>query len=461
MDDAYLQFWNKYRLNTKAYGVSDADHRLYINHVQMFITAHLGRRLKHLEAADVFGYLAGIAGQRKLEAKQFEQLVESLKILFIESIAADWAFEFPWDTLSFSTDSSSEFTVELKSQDKHVHLSGVQVSSSERSVVEIAAGLFPALFDRFVVEIRMRQYSIRTEQAYAGWIARFLVFHKFKLDSEINVSHIVPFLEYLVVKRNVAASTQSLALNALVFMYRHVLKINVEDLGGFKRSKKPKRLPVVLSRSEIKYLLKGVNHKTHRIMAGLLYGAGMRLMECVRLRVCDVDFEYQTILIREGKGKKDRIVPLPQCLIEPLKNQIDKVKKIHSEDLKIGLGEVFLPNALAKKYPNAAKELRWQYVFQASRHSVDPRTGIVRRHHIYENNLQKSIKKSADKTGLSKKVNCHALRHSFATHLLESGSDIRTVQELLGHADVSTTMIYTHVLNKPGVSVSSPLDSLV
>ncbi|VAW62006.1 Integron integrase IntIPac [hydrothermal vent metagenome] len=233
------------------------------------------------------------------------------------------------------------------------------------------------------------------------------------------------------------------------------------ESGNYKRSKKPRRLPVVLSRTEIKRLLDGIDKDIYHSMVSLLYGAGLRLMECVRLRICDVDFDYQTIFIRDGKGKKDRVVPLPLSLLERLKVQIEVVKQLHLKDLEIGSGEVYLPDALARKYPNAAGELRWQYLFPASRHSVDPRTGVVRRHHIYENNLQKYIKRSADKAGLSKKVNCHTLRHSFATHLLESGSDIRTVQELLGHADVSTTMIYTHVLNKPGVSVKSPLDFLL
>lgn len=226
------------------------------------------------------------------------------------------------------------------------------------------------------------------------------------------------------------------------------------------RSKKPRRLPVVLSRDETHKLLLAIDNPTQRLMANLLYGCGLRLMECIRLRVYDIDFTYQQIFIRDAKGNKDRIVPLPQRLIDPLRGQIDKVKILLREDLAQGFGEVYLPDALARKYPNAAKELGWQYIFPSVQLSADPRSGKIRRHHVHENGLQKHIKKAARDAGIIKRVNCHCLRHSFATHLLEAGYDIRTVQELLGHADVSTTMIYTHVLNKPGVSVLSPLDRL-
>ena len=217
-------------------------------------------------------------------------------------------------------------------------------------------------------------------------------------------------------------------------------------------------LPVVLSRDEVIRLLNEISHELHCTMASLMYGTGMRLMECVRLRVCDIDFDYGQIIIRNGKCKKDRVVPLPEKLVDKLKRQIDNIAVTHEKDIVAGHGEVYLPGALSTKYPNAAKELRWQYIFPSVKLSVDPRSGKVMRHHLHENNIQKSVKKTADEIGLNKKVNCHALRHSFATHLLESGYDIRTVQELLGHADVSTTMIYTHVLNKGGRGVRSPLD---
>lgn len=263
-----------------------------------------------------------------------------------------------------------------------------------------------------------------------------------------------------MVRRNVAASTQSQALNALVFFYKNVLEHPLSEQIAFPHSKKPRRLPVVLTRDEVQRLFNHFRHPTQRLMANLLYGCGMRLMECVRLRVLDVDFGYQQILVRNGKGKKDRVVPLPTRLAGELRGQIEKIKTLHAKDLDEGFGRVYLPHALSRKYPNAEKEFRWQYVFPSAKLSTDPRSGITRRHHVHENGLQKHIKVAAEQAGIDKKVSCHTLRHSFATHLLESGYDIRTVQELLGHADVSTTMIYTHVLNRPGLSVTSPFDTL-
>ena len=265
------------------------------------------------------------------------------------------------------------------------------------------------------------------------------------------------FLEYLAVKRNVSANTQNQALNALIFFYTHVLDKPLNDLGDFVRSKRPKTLPVVMSKSETMSLLEKMDG-VYYLMAALLYGTGMRLMECIRLRVKDIDFGYQQITVRQAKGNKDRVVPLPETLIEPLKRQLESTRKLYNLDIKDGNCDVYLPEALTRKYPNASSEWIWQYVFPSQRLSVDPRSKTIRRHHIHENGLQKKVKKAAQLAAINKPVKCHTLRHSFATHLLEAGYDIRTVQELLGHADVSTTMIYTHVMNKPGVVVKSPLD---
>ncbi|RTZ98290.1 MAG: integron integrase [Deltaproteobacteria bacterium] len=310
---------------------------------------------------------------------------------------------------------------------------------------------------KLLIEIRQRGYSIRTEQAYESWAARFTRYNGNRDPRSLGGDEVVTFLQHLAVHRNVAASTQNQALNALVFFYDQVLKQPLGDMGTFIRAKRPKRLPVVLSQGEVQRLLTAMTGRFH-LMASLLYGTGMRLMDCVRLRVQDIDFEYRQITIRNGKGKKDRVVPLPERLIADIRAQLDEARAIHQADRAKGLGEVFLPEALARKYPHAAGEWRWQYVFPSGRLSVDPRSGAVRRHHIHENGLQKAVKKAADRAGITKKVNCHALRHSFATHLLENGYDIRTVQELLGHADLSTTMIYTHVLNRGGRGVKSPLD---
>jgi integron integrase len=317
---------------------------------------------------------------------------------------------------------------------------------------------FPELYGRFIAVIRGLQYSIRTEKKYLFWVARFVLHGRFTTADEMQPDRIAPYLEHLAVNRNVAPNTQSVALNALIFFYRHILELKIEGKLDYKRATKPRRLPVVLSVDEISRLLSGIDNALYRLMASLLYGSGLRLMECIRLRICDLDFDYKQIVVRDGKGKKDRVVPMPESLITSLKEQLEKVRSLHDEDLEAGYGEVHLPYALARKYPSAAKEFRWQYAFPSVRISVDPRTKKAMRHHIHENNFQKWVKKSSDKSGLPKKVNCHALRHSFATHLLQAGYDIRTVQELLGHADVSTTMIYTHVLNRGGRGVRSPLD---
>ncbi len=259
-------------------------------------------------------------------------------------------------------------------------------------------------------------------------------------------------------QRNVAASTQNQALNAVLFFFKHVLGRELGELGEFVRSKRPKRLPTVLSSSEGSALL-GELENVHYLMAALLYGTGMRLMECIRLRVQDIDFDYQQIHVRNGKGKKDRVVPLPCKLTAPLHAHLQTVMAIHQADLEQGFGEVFMPDALGRKYPKAARDWPWQYVFPSGRLSVDPRSNKQRRHHLDESSLQKMVKRAARNSGITKRVSSHTLRHSFATHLLENGYDIRTVQELLGHADVTTTKIYTHVLNRGGKGVKSPLDN--
>jgi integron integrase len=273
----------------------------------------------------------------------------------------------------------------------------------------------------------------------------------------IDADEISNFLKKLAVRGNVAPSTQNQALSALVFFFDKVLDRALGDLPEFVRAKRPKRRPTVLSRHDVTRLL-GAMDGLKSLMASLLYGTGMRLIECLRLRVQDIDFDYRQILVRDGKGGKDRVVPLPGRLVAALEAQLESAKSVRAEDLANGLGEVFMPYALWRKFPNGAKEWGWQYVSHSGRLSADPRSGAVRRHHLHENTLQVALKRAARAAGIKKRVSTHALRHSFATHLLESGYDIRTVQEPLGHADVSTTMIYTHVLNKGGLGVRSPLD---
>jgi integron integrase len=317
----------------------------------------------------------------------------------------------------------------------------------------------PRLLDQVRDIIRCKHYSIRTESTYTEWIRRYILFHNKRHPKDLNEKHISMFLTHLAVKRKVTSSTQNQALCALVFLYRQVLKL---DLGNFEnviRAKKPSKLPVVFTRDEVRQILLQLNG-VHWLMGQLLYGAGLRVMECVRLRVKDVDFGYRQIIVRDGKGHKDRVTMLPEIIADELKRHLERVKKIHETDLAAGFGAVYMPYALERKYRNANRSWPWQYVFQASRRSIDPRSGIERRHHIAETVPQRAIRNAIRKSGINKAGSCHSMRHSFATHLLEDGYDIRTVQELLGHKDVSTTMIYTHVLNRGGKGVQSPSDML-
>lgn len=303
----------------------------------------------------------------------------------------------------------------------------------------------------------MRHLSIRTEQAYVQWIRRYLRFHHMRHPREMGEVEIRAFISDLAVTRSIAASTQTVALSALLFLYRDVLKQELPYVSNIERAKKPKRLPVVFSRDEAKRLLAHLEG-THWLVAGLLYGSGLRLMECLRLRVKDIDFTYAQLIVRDGKGEKDRITMLPGSLKQQLMRHLQRVKLLHEDDLAAGYGEVFLPYALARKYPNAPKDWGWQYVFPAAARSIDPRSGNERRHHVSDTSIQKAMKKAMHKAGIAKHASCHTFRHSFATHLLEQGYDIRTIQDLLGHKDVRTTMIYTHVLNRGGKGVLSPLD---
>lgn len=317
----------------------------------------------------------------------------------------------------------------------------------------------PRLLDQVREKLRVKHYSIRTEQAYVDWIRRFILFHGKRHPATLSAPEVERFLSHLAVERRVAASTQNQALSALLFLYKEVLGRDLPWLDNVKRAKRPARLPVVLTIAEVSHLLAHLEGRPW-LMASLLYGAGLRLMECVRLRVKDVDFVYRQIIVRDGKGHKDRVTMLPQAARTPLKIHLEKVKALHRQDLKEGFGEVYLPYALARKYPNAGRTWMWQYIFPASKRSIDPRSGVIRRHHIDEQILQRAVKSAVGKADINKPASCHTLRHSFATHLLQAGYDIRTVQELLGHQDVSTTMIYTHVLNRGGQGVVSPLDNV-
>ena len=317
--------------------------------------------------------------------------------------------------------------------------------------------LKPKLLDQVRNKIRVRQYSIRTETAYISWIKRYIYFHNKKHPKDMGRTEIEAFLTHLAVDRNVAASTQNQAFNALLFLYEQVLESDSFKNVKALRAKKPERLPVVLTREEAMLLIRCTKN-IYQLMSKILYGSGLRGIECLRLRVKDIDFNMKLINVRNGKGAKDRITMLPVSVIPDLKSHLEYVHSLHKSDLAGELGSVYLPKALAVKYKNADKEWKWQYVFPSATISADPRSGIKRRHHIHLSSLNRALKKASDITGINKQISTHVFRHSFATHLLEDGCDIRTIQELLGHKDVRTTMIYTHVLNKGGLSVRSPLD---
>ncbi len=316
-----------------------------------------------------------------------------------------------------------------------------------------------SLLDRVRQAIRARHYSPSTEQAYVAWIRRFIFFHGKRHPTEMGEPEVNQFLTHLAVHEHVAASTQNQALAALLFLYDKVLNRPLGQIEGIVRARRPRRLPVVLTRQEVRTVLDQMDG-TPRLVCTLLYGSGLRLLECLCLRVKDVDFQRNEILVRDGKGGKDRVTMLPGAVKMPVQGHLEKVRLRHAKDLARGLGRAPLPDSLARKYPSADRQWAWQWVFPASSHYVDRHTGVRHRHHLHESVIQRAVKDAVRRAGLAKPASSHSFRHSFATHLLEDGYDIRTVQELLGHQDVKTTMIYTHVLNRGGKGVRSPMDGL-
>jgi integron integrase len=323
----------------------------------------------------------------------------------------------------------------------------------------------PKLLDQMRTVIRMLHYSIRTEATYVDWVRRFIRFHELRHPREMGAVEVTAFLAHLATERQVSASTQNQAKSAILFLYQRVLKIELPWLDDIAQAKASTRLPVVLTHSEVRALMQGISDASSKsgtmgLVVGLLYGSGMRLLEGLRLRVKDVEFTRREIIVREGKGNKDRVTVLPDNLVLPLQTHLERVKALHEKDLAAGWGDVYLPDALAVKYPNANRSWGWQWVFPSNVRGLDPRSQLARRHHIYPESVQRAVREAAKLARIDKPCTPHVLRHSFATHMLQAGYDIRTVQELLGHSDVKTTMIYTHVMNKGGRGVLSPLDSL-
>jgi len=443
--------WQQYIRLLSLRKVPEKAHRYYVKHVEELIRETGQTPLLNLRRKVVETFLQQRADNPRLEDWQVRQCVDAIELLLVDFAHAPVSDEIDWEAWRYGSQRLGAGHATL-ARDQSI------VKAVARAAKNLTAPEQRQALEQLIIEIRARHYSIRTEQTYLDWAVRFFVFCKSDQINTVGAGQVQRFLQYLAVERKVSASTQNQAFNALVFLFNNVFKTPLEDLN-FPRARRPKRLPVVLTRTEVGELLAAMSGM-YGLMAGLMYGTGMRLMECVRLRVMDVDFGNQQIIVRDGKGKKDRVVPLPNRYSTLLKEHIEQRRQVHQQDLAAGQGATYLPSALARKFPNAAEEWIWQYVFASSRLSKDPRGEAVRRHHIHETSLQKAIGAAARQATISKRVNSHALRHSFATHLLESGYDIRTVQELLGHADVSTTMIYTHVLNRPGVTVVSPADQL-
>jgi integron integrase len=436
--------------------VPEKHRRWYVKRVEEFIKAHEGRKIKSLSGSDIQRYFALIGRQDRMAGWQFRQCVDAIRILYCEALATAACREVDWD---YWLNSAKELDADHPTTARQLAPEALGYLKERRGkgrLQEVRAR-HRDLLVRFTTEIRRRGYAYRTEQSYEQWIGRFILFCDGASPDAVDVSAVKGFLEFLATRRRVSSSTQNQALNALVFLYKKVLGRELGELDDFARAKRPRNLPVVLSRGEVDVLLAHMEG-VHKLVASLLYGTGMRLLEGLQLRIQDVDFDYHRIHVHQAKGQKDRLVPLPGKLVDALQQQIAEVQSLHAADIAAGYGEVVLPNALARKYPNAGREVKWQFLFPSGRLSIDPYGGAVRRHHLHESAIQKAVKRAAYASGINKRVGCHTLRHCFATHLLEANYDIRTVQELLGHANVSTTMIYTHVLSRPGAGVLSPLD---
>lgn len=452
LDDKSI--WYRFSQMLKAKRIKSSSVPFYINNVKHFLLKAKNTPIDELSARRVSSYLSYLCKNEKVEDWQVNQSVTSLHIFIRDILKHDYVEAIDWNYyIQEVSNSSYRHVTEIESLD----IPELIAKKVSRFDIRLRNN-YGSLLTKMVRTLRVRNYAKKTEQTYLLWATRFLWFINGLPEEAISDVQVREYLEYLVIERRVSPNTQKLALNALVFLFKFGLERELGNIGDFIKAKASKRLPVVLSKREIKIVFEHLTNPTHFLMAGLLYGSGLRLMECVRLRVQDVDFDYDQIMVRNGKGFKDRIVPLPAKLKLSLQEQVNNVEKVFNADLGLNIDGVYLPFAIERKYPNAPKELKWQFLFPSTRIATDQRSGKTRRHHLHETALQKGLKRAGLKAKINKRVHCHVLRHSFATHLLEAGYDIRTVQELLGHTDVATTMIYTHVLNKPGISVKSPVD---
>jgi integron integrase len=433
-------FWERYLGLVVKAGVKEGVALWYRRHVEAFIRFLKPRRLREAGPGDVAEFLVRMRRRRDTSAWHVRQADTALRLLYQGMVKTPWASEW-------SVPTPLEEVAE-----------SVPSADLGRRPVFAEFGEWREALERAVKALRMLHYSYRTEQTYVEWAVRFVRRVRDQAPVAVGATAVREFLENLAVFGRVSASTQNQALNALVFFFREGLKRDLGELGEFERAKRPRRLPVVLTRVEMQRVLERMEDP-YRLMVLLMYGGGLRLMECARLRIKDVDLERRVLTVRDGKGAQDRVTVLPTAAVESLRGHLESVRAAREADVEAGHGEVYLPGGLARKWPGAGKEWTWHWVFPSDRLSVDPRAGKVRRHHVSETGIQAALKTALRQAGVHKPASCHSLRHSFATHLLESGTDIRTVQELLGHKGVSTTQIYTHVLNRPGISVRSPLET--
>ena len=449
------RFWHNYLAILKKSSIPNGARRWYRRHADAYIKAHKGTRLAEHTPQLVDSYLNAKGRTPGLQEWQFRQIADALRLLFCQLIRPVWADDYDWYRWrAFAKELEPDHPTLLRDADP-----SQLVAPSYNPLLRRFRDDYADAHTAFIKTLRARRMSPRTEKTYTHWLTRFFQFHHWPSLEDLDGKAVSAYLEHLAVNRRVSASTQKVALNALIFFFREVLGRNMEGIVAFTHAAAKRRVPVVLTQDEIKCLL-GALKGRQWLMASLMYGTGMRLMECVRLRIQDIDFGYRQITVRAGKGDKDRVVPLPELLVGPLEDYLQEVKSLHQGDLEAGYGEVLLPAALARKLGSAAKSFGWQYVFPATRVATDYSTGKTRRHHVHQTSLQKAIRHAARKVEITKRVTSHTLRHSFATHLLQNGKDLGLVQELLGHADVSTTMIYTHVIKKCGLGVQSPLDAL-
>jgi len=448
-------FWNNYLSVLSEGQIKPTLHTWYVRHCETFVRRNKDTRLKQHTKNSVIDYLSGlINGDQKL-AWQKKQAIDALRFLF-KSIHAPLYKEIDWGYWKSSCQDLG------KEHDTHYRSTHPIVKQSKQSSSPLDSAqqeTVSAEINRLRIAIRRKNYSIRTEKTYSTWVQQFLTFNTQQNGVEVDQMSVMDFLENLATCREVAPSTQSLALNAISFYFKNVLGREIGDISQFVRAKSREKLPIIMTRDEVSLMLENLKG-VQWLIASLLYGAGLRIMEAIRLRVQDIDFGYSQIIVRDAKGNKERAVPLPAKLIQPMKDHLTEIKKQHTDDLDQGFGSVYMPQGLVKKYGKSAHQWVWQYVFPSLKLSVDPRSNIIRRHHINESTIQKRVRDLSRKLEINKRVTCHTFRHSFATHLLERGMDIRTIQSLLGHKDVSTTMIYTHLADFSKGKTSSPLDDL-